>query len=186
MAADAVDAAVTEAQFEVSGSVTAAVPLLGAGAFREVWQGRHRFAADHGVSLDQAEHLLHRYGGLAAEVIGVAGPRPDLAKTVPGAGHYLMAEVVYSVTHEGALHLEDVLARRTRVSMETPGGGVASAAAVAGIMRPLLGWDSAKEAAEVADYTRQAQLVARAAGAARDDAEAARWADAAPALLALP
>ena len=82
------------------------------------------------------------------------------------------------MTHEGALHLEDVLTRRTRVSMETPGGGVASAAAVAGIIRPLLGWDGAKEVAEVADYTRQAQLVARSALTARDDSEAARLAEA--------
>ena len=33
-------------------------------------------------------------------------------------GDYLQAEALYAVTHEGALHLEDVLARRTRISIE--------------------------------------------------------------------
>jgi glycerol-3-phosphate dehydrogenase len=186
MAADAVDAAVADAQFEVPPSPTAKVPLLGAGAFQEMWEARHRFARDHGLSPEQAEHLLHRYGGLAGEVIGLAASRPDLAEPVPGARHYLKAEVEYSVAHEGALHVEDVLARRTRVSMETPDGGVASAAAVARIMGPLLGWDDAKEAAEVADYGRQAQLVAQSANTAQDDSQAARLAEEAPTLLRLP
>ena len=36
-----------------------------------------------------------------------------------GAEDYLAAEVVYAVTHEGARHLDDVLTRRTRISIET-------------------------------------------------------------------
>ena len=35
------------------------------------------------------------------------------------------AEAVYAVTHEGALHLDDVLTRRTRVSIETADRGLA-------------------------------------------------------------
>ncbi len=186
MAADAVDAAVAEARFQVPASVTAGVPLLGADGSRGLWEGRHRFAQDHSLTVEQAEHLLQRYGGLAPEVIGPAGARPWLAERLPGAGHYLKAEVEYSVMHEGALHLEDVLTRRTRISMETRNGGVASAAATAGIMAPLLGWDDARRAAEVADYSRQAQLVDRSASTAQDDADAARLAEAVPTLLPLP
>jgi glycerol-3-phosphate dehydrogenase len=186
MAADAVDAVVAEARFQAPPSRTADVPLLGAGAFPEMWEGRPRFARDHGISVVQAEHLLLRYGGLATEVIGPTGSRPGLAEPVPGAGRYLKAEIEYSVTHEGALHLEDVLARRTRISMETPNGGVASAVAVAEMMGPLLGWDDARQAAEVADFSRQAQLVDQSAHAAQDDAEAARLAGAVPTLLPLP
>jgi glycerol-3-phosphate dehydrogenase len=144
MAADAVDAAVAEARFQVPASGTAHVPLLGAGAFREMWGERHRLADDHSISVEQAEHLLYRYGGLAREVIGPVASRPALSEPVPGAALYLKAEVEYAVTHEGALHLEDVLVRRTRIAMETPRGGMASAAAVAGIMAALLGWDEAR------------------------------------------
>jgi glycerol-3-phosphate dehydrogenase len=186
MAADAIDAAVAEAQFEVPGSGTAQVPLLGAGAFRETWEERHRLADGYGLSVEQAEHLLHRYGGLAREVIGPAASRPALCEPVPGAPDYLKAEVEYAVTHEGALHLEDVLVRRARIAMETPGGGMASAAGVARIMAPLLGWDEDREAAEVSGYGRQAQLVEESATMAIDDSEAARLAEQAPPLLPLP
>jgi glycerol-3-phosphate dehydrogenase len=186
MAAAAVDAAVEEAQFQVSPSTTAAVPLLGAGAFKGLWDGRHRFARDHGISLEEAEHLLRRYGGLAAEVMAPGGSRPRLAQPVPGASHYLRAEIEYSVTHEGALHLEDVLVRRTRISMEARSGGLASATAVAEVMRPLLGWDDAREAAEVEDYGRQARLADQSASTAQDDADAARLAEAVPTLFPLP
>jgi glycerol-3-phosphate dehydrogenase len=186
MAADAVDAAVAEARFQVPASGTADVPLLGAGAFREMWGERHRLANDHSISVEQAEHLLYRYGGLAPEVIGPAASRRALSEPVPGAALYLKAEVEYAVTHEGALHLEDVLVRRTRIAMETPRGGMASAAAVAGIMAALLGWDEARQAAEVADYSRQAQLVGQSASTAHDDSEAARLAEAVPSFLPLP
>ena len=71
--------------------------------------------------------------------------------------------------------------------METPNGGVASAAGGGrASWRPLLGWDEAREAAEVADYSRQAQLVGRSATTAHDDSEAARLAEAVPTLLPLP
>ena len=186
MAADAGDAAVAEARFQVPASGTAHVPLLGAGAFREMWGERHRLADDHSISVEQAEHLLYRYGGLAREVIGPVASRPALSEPVPGAALYLKAEVEYAVTHEGALHLEDVLVRRTRIAMETPRGGMASAAAVASIMAALLGWDEARQAAEVADYSRQAQLVGQSASTAHDDSEAARLAQAVPSLLPLP
>ncbi len=101
MAADAVDAAVAEARFEVPASGTADVPLLGAGAFGEGWDQRHRLADDHAISVEHAEHLLHRYGGLTPEVIGPAASRPALSEPVPGAAVYLKAEVEYAVTHEG-------------------------------------------------------------------------------------
>ena len=41
-----------------------------------------------------------------------------LAEPLPGAEDYLQVEVVYAASHEGALHLDDLLARRTRISIE--------------------------------------------------------------------
>lgn len=52
---------------------------------------------------------------------------PELAEPLPGADDYLLAEVVYAVTHEGARHLDDVLTRRTRASIESWDRGVAAA-----------------------------------------------------------
>ena len=72
---------------------------------------------------------------------------------IPGAPDYLEAEVRYGVTHEGAQHLEDILARRTRITMEYDHRGIDSAEAVADIIAPLLGWDDETKRAEIESFT---------------------------------
>ena len=58
------------------------------------------------------------------------GARPGRAPTRrwasrwPGRRDYLRAEIVYAASHEGARHLDDVLARRTRISIETFDRGI--------------------------------------------------------------
>ena len=59
-----------------------------------------------------------------------------------GAEDYLTAEVVYAVTHEGARHLDDVLTRRTRISIETWDRGIHAAWPAARLMARQLGWDT--------------------------------------------
>ena len=83
--------------------------------------------------------------------------QPDLGEPLPGAEHYLRAEVRYAVTHEGARHLDDVLARRTRVSIETFDRGVAAARPAAELMAEALGWDEAQLADEVDHYLRRVE-----------------------------
>jgi glycerol-3-phosphate dehydrogenase len=68
-----------------------------------------------------------------------------------------MAEVLYAVTHEGALHLDDLLARRTRISVDTPHRGTESARAVADLVAPVLGWSQADIEREVGSYIRRVQ-----------------------------
>jgi glycerol-3-phosphate dehydrogenase len=98
------------------------------------------------------EHLLRRYGSLAAEVLDLIRERPELAEPLPGADDYLGAEVVYAVSHEGALHLDDVLARRTRVSIEAWDRGVSAAPVAAALMAAELGWSKARTRDEVEKY----------------------------------
>ena len=66
---------------------------------------------------------------------------PSSAEPLEGAEEFLAAEVVYAVTHEGARHLDDVLTRRTRISIETFDRGVHAAgpAAAADGRRARLG-----------------------------------------------
>ena len=49
----------------------------------------------------------------------------------------------YAATHEGALHLDDVLTRRTRISIETWDRGLEAAEPAARLMAEVLGWDEA-------------------------------------------
>ena len=53
---------------------------------------------------------------------------------------------------EGALHLDDVLARRTRLSIQTFDRGVEAAEPAARIMGDVLGWDEDRIASEVELY----------------------------------
>ena len=103
------------------------------------WPGRS------GLHVARIDHLLGRYGGLVDEVLALVAARPDAgASRSTGAEDYLRAEVVYAVTHEGARHLDDVLTRRTRISIETFDRGVAAARPAAELMAGELGWDAAR------------------------------------------
>jgi glycerol-3-phosphate dehydrogenase len=160
MAKDAIDEAVralsTYAAAHVPPSVTADIPLVGAEGYRALWNQRRMLAQRSGLHPARVEHLLHRHGTLVHEVLALladcAYERAELALPLPGADDYLRVEVVYAVTHEGARHLDDVLTRRTRASIESWDRGVDAAPVVARLMAPLLGWDAEHEALEVEHY----------------------------------
>jgi glycerol-3-phosphate dehydrogenase len=77
---------------------------------------------------------------------------PSLLEPLTGAEEYLRVEVAYAATHEAALHLDDVITRRTRISIESPSRGVDSARAAAEIVAPVLGWDEEQTEREIAAY----------------------------------
>ena len=68
---------------------------------------------------------------------------PSWASRWQHAPRYLKVEAYYGVSHEGALHLDDILARRLRVSVDTWDRGVDVAHEVAEMVAPVLGWDGA-------------------------------------------
>jgi glycerol-3-phosphate dehydrogenase len=103
-------------------------------------------AAGAGLPVPTVERLLHRHGDRTPDVLALAAADPGLAEPLPGAPDYLAAEVVHAVTAEGALHLDDVLTRRTRISIESPHRGVQSAPRVAELMRRELDWDDDRTA----------------------------------------
>ena len=151
MARDVVDAAVADFDREVPGSVTDQVPLLGADGLAAVQPAVGRLAEDYGVPRAAVEHLLGRYGTLAAEVLELVKDDTALGRPLAPGHPYLRAEVAYAVSHEGALHLEDVLMRRTRLFIEAADTG-AAAAEVAVIMGRVLGWSRRRRAAETRRY----------------------------------
>jgi len=152
MAADAVDAAARDLAAPVPPSCTEAIPLVGASGYAAACNARARTAADAGLSVARVEHLLGRYGSLTGALLELGAADPALGEPLQGAPDYLGAEVVYAVTHEGARHLEDVLARRTRAALESGDGGAAAARPAAELMAGPLGWSRAQVDAEVAGY----------------------------------
>jgi glycerol-3-phosphate dehydrogenase len=162
MARDVVDAAVADLPGPVPPSVTGLLPLLGADGLPAVRASARRLAADYEVPLAVTEHLITRYGSLATEVLDLIKQDKTLARPLLDGYHYLRAEVAYAVTHEGALHVEDVLARRVRLLIESADGGVSAAPEVAAIMAGLLGWNRRRRAAELRRYLELAAANAAA------------------------
>lgn len=155
MAKDAIDEATSAMDGKVPQSCTDQIPLLGAVGYRAAWNKRARIARAFGVHKHRIEHLLNRYGTLTDELLDIIRLQPELAEPLPGADDYLGAEVRYACTHEGALHLDDVLARRTRISIEAWDRGISAAPVAARIMAEALGWDDARVEKEINTYNKR-------------------------------
>jgi glycerol-3-phosphate dehydrogenase len=128
MAQDAVDAAVAAAPAGAPGAThavagpcrTAHLPLLGAP------DGAAGRAAPTTARLPT--HLWRRYGTLAEDVAAAGSLDP-----VAAGLDTTHAEFRYAVTHEGALDVEDILDRRTRVGLVPADADAARAAAEAAL-----------------------------------------------------
>jgi glycerol-3-phosphate dehydrogenase len=171
MAADAIDHAARDLPGPVAPSCSAEQPLLGADGYQARWNARARLAHEHGLPPAQLERLLDRYGACVDELLAPLASQPELARLLPGSGGYLAAEIRYACTHEGALHLEDVLARRTRIAIETRDRGAGAAEPAARLMAAALGWDETRRAREVEAF--RDRVAAEAAALATDDDAAA-------------
>ena len=129
------------------------MPLLGAAGYADLLARPTELAAELGVTGEQLGRLLGRYGSLVHEVFAPALEDPSLLETVSGAPDHLLVELRYAASHEGARHLDDLLGRRTRISIETRHRGAESAEAVARVVAPVLGWDEDDVQREVATWT---------------------------------
>ncbi len=157
MARDAVDAAAHSLRARIPASVTDVVRLAGADGFETRSNQKAALARASGLHEARIDHLLGRFGGMVDEVLALIADRPDLREPLEGTEDYLRAEVVYAVTHEGARHLDDVLTRRTRISIETFDRGVVTARPAAVLMAGALGWDQARLDDEVDHYLRRVE-----------------------------
>jgi glycerol-3-phosphate dehydrogenase len=117
----------------------------------------------------RVRHLLDRYGSLIGEVLAVAEGRPELLTPITEAPVYLKMEAWYAAAAEGALHLEDILARRMRISIEYPHRGMDCARAE--VVAPVLGWSAEDVDREVATYI--ARVEAEVMSQAQPDDESA-------------
>jgi len=170
MARDVVEAAV--ADLGAGGpSLTDQAPLLGAAGYAERLASVPSLASRSGLAAAQVERLLGRYGSCADDLLDLMARRPELGHELPGGGGYLAAEIAYACSHEGAVRLDDALARRTRIAIETRDRGLAAAPAAAALMAAELGWDPARARRELEQY-QQSVAADLAAQAAPDEKQA--------------
>ncbi|RLE15794.1 MAG: glycerol-3-phosphate dehydrogenase [Actinobacteria bacterium] len=156
MAEDTVDRACEAAGIDVRPTKTDQIALVGANGYSSMIQGRRDLASRYGLEEGEIKRLLHRYGSETTDVLNLAASDPRLAARVP-SGQYLGAEIRFAVENEAALHLDDVLTRRTRLSIECLDRGTEGAEFVASIMAPLLGWDEAAVMRELEHYQKRVE-----------------------------
>jgi glycerol-3-phosphate dehydrogenase len=152
MAKDVVDIAARGLDQKVPECCTDRLPLIGAAGYHAHWNRRETLAEQAGLHVQEIEHLLTRYGSRTHELLDLIREDPSLGQPLEGAPSYLAAEIHYAASHEGALHLDDVLTRRTRISIETFDRGVAAVRPTARILSGILGWNDATMAREIQHY----------------------------------
>ena len=150
MARDAVNATLGDAAVRRP-SATAALPLVGASARADLDALAARLGSVGGIGEEAGRSLVDRHGTEAAAVLELARAR-DLARPLADGFPYLEAEVAWAAEHELAMTLDDVLSRRIRLAPELRDRGAAIAPRAAAILGAVLGWDAARQAAEVETY----------------------------------
>lgn len=152
MAKDAVDLAVLDLRRLVSDSVTEKLPLIGADGYFALKQQIAKIGESYAISEETITHLLDRYGSLIEEIIEIIAADASMALPLIPDLPYLRAEIAHAASHEGALSVEDVLLRRTRISFEASDSGRSVAADVAEIIGAHLGWQAKERSASVAAF----------------------------------
>jgi glycerol-3-phosphate dehydrogenase len=95
------------------------------------------------------DHLTSTYGKEALLILDLVEANPELKERICPEFPPIMAEVNYSVEHEMAISLEDVLSRRTRLAMLNQEQCLESAPKVVHYMQSLLNWDNVRVEAEL-------------------------------------
>ena len=144
MAADVIDKAAIVGRLKESSSQTEKLKLHG---YRED-------LPDVDMPTDRGH--LDSYGSDVSQIRSLLNDRPELGAPVVKGLPYNLAEVVWSIRHEMALTVEDVLARRTRCLLLDARGSMDAAENVAQLMAAELDRDGGWVAAQAASYRKLA------------------------------
>jgi len=151
MAEDAVDFALGH-QAKLMPSVTRRTPLLGAAGLDAQRNWLAAPAARYGWTAAMSEHLLHRYGSHVTDIVALCDDDAALAEPLPHASAYLRAEITYAARNEGAIHLDDVMAHRTRIVYEYADHGLGDVEDIADILAAELDWSEGRRTEEIEAY----------------------------------
>lgn len=157
MARDAVDFALGRPGARRRPSRTASTPLVGATGVEIVRARGDELAERYGWERHRIDHLLARYGAEVTDLLALVDADPELGRPLAADPAYIGAEVAFAVSHEGALHLDDILLHRVRLAIEHRDRGIAALPEIAAIAADALGWDEATRQAEIDAYTAQAE-----------------------------
>ena len=146
MACDAIDA-LRPYLGAIAPSATREVALIGAQEPPDAAR-----STTHEGGRDQDERLWRRYGSKISDIEALIEADVEMGRPIVPDAPYLRAEIAYAVTNEGALHLDDILTRRTRISIETRDRGLRAAQETARLVASPLGWSAETIERELEHY----------------------------------
>lgn len=152
MSKDVIDLAVNELRKLTPESVTEKLPLVGADGYFALVQQIDRLAEESGLGAECITHLLNRYGSMISEILTLVKENPSLSKKLTKELPYIKAEIYYAASSEGALSVDDVISRRTRIAFEAKNNGVHLAELIAEIIAPVLRWSAKERKSSIAAY----------------------------------
>lgn len=158
MAEDAVDHAAPDLLRIVQESGTKKLPILGATGYQTMLNGADLIASEMDLTSEQVIRLLDRYGSEITELAKLMEDEPGLRKTLAPELPYLRVEIHYAASHEGAMSVEDVISRRTRISFETVDHGLSVASDISKIIAPILNWNGSDRRKSIAAYEAQVAI----------------------------
>ena len=107
------------------------------------------------------ERLVRAHGSRWRDVWAEMRAEGDGGERLVPELPYTVGELRWSARHEMAFTLADLLVRRTHLAFETRDHGVSIARRAAAAVAPVLGWDEARQAAEVERYRGEAERLFR-------------------------
>jgi glycerol-3-phosphate dehydrogenase len=116
---------------------------------QEEWLARARASTPALLDAASSEHLLRSFGTRVDGLLRIVHERAELAAPVQPGSPVIRAEIINAARHEMALHLDDVLLRRTELAVARPLGSEAIEEA-ARLMAAELAWDAARVERELA------------------------------------
>ncbi len=152
MAAEVVDVLVARDGLDAP-CRTAEIPLGGTGrSYDAVLADVMAGCAALGLTEEVAVSLTRQQGEAAATVLSLVAADAGLGAELSPAAPHLFAEVVQAARHEGAATLDDIFARRLRLSLRARDAGLPAAAAAATLLATETGRDAAWAQAQVGTY----------------------------------
>jgi glycerol-3-phosphate dehydrogenase len=162
MAEDAVNAVQQSLKSAVSPCKTQHFPLAGAEGYEATFW--HTLVPKFHISPDTAQHLSEKFGTHAVEVLELARTDSQLAAPIVAGASGIQAEIVYSIRHEMAASIEDVLARRIGLQWFSWNSAIAAAPLVGSYLAREHGWPAGQTQQAVREYTLKLTRTMRLAG----------------------
>lgn len=103
---------------------------------------------------DIRKHLLADYGTWARQIVSILADSPQWSRRMVPGLPYILAEAYFGATQEMARTIEDILSRRTRVTLLNPDQGRSCAFEVSQIMAKVLKWSPEERQRQLKAYEK--------------------------------